>query len=148
LLGLITLVAAVLGYTKWRVGQAEKELARLKSDGVYVSSGARSTTWLEYMATGKKDIRVAGQMILSVRLFDDGYLIGDRLPLSEKHLSKAEMLPKVKELIDRINTLGVTKFYIRVLGDDRDEQLEHELRSISGQHVEWFPPVPTEYGEF
>jgi hypothetical protein len=148
LLGLITLVAALLGYTKWKVEQAEQQLAQLKSEGVYVSYHTRSANWLEYVATGKKDIRIAGQMILSVRIFGDGYLIGDRLPFSEKHLSKEEMLPKVKELVDRINTLETPKFYIRVFGNDRDEKLEHELKRLSGAPVEWLPPAPTEYGEF
>jgi hypothetical protein len=147
-------VAAALGYTKWNLERAEKRLAQLKAEGVHVSFGARSATWLEYVATGKKDIRVAGQMILSVRTFDDGYLLGDRLPFSEKHLSKEEMLPKVKELVDRINTLETSntlerpKFYIRLFGDDRDEKLEHDLKMISGERVVWLPPVPTEYGEF
>jgi hypothetical protein len=141
-------VAVLLGYTKWKVARSEKRLEQLKSEGLAVSVTSRETSWLEYLATGKKNIRVAGQMFLSVRTFDDGYLIGDRLPFSEEHLTKEEVLPKVKDLVDRINTLENPKFYIRVLGDDRDEKLERELRRISGARVEWLPPAISEYGEF
>jgi hypothetical protein len=148
LLGLITLVAAMLGYTKWTVERAEKRVAQLKSEGVYASFRTRSANWLEFVATGRKDIRFAGQMILSVRILYDGYLVGDRLPFSEDHLSKDEMLLKVKELVDAINALGVTRFYIRVFGNDRDEKLEHELKRLSGAPVEWLPPAPTEHSEF
>jgi hypothetical protein len=34
------------------------------------------------------------------------------------------------------------------MADERDEQLERELKAISGAHVEWLPPAIPEYGEF
>jgi hypothetical protein len=58
------------------------------------------------------------------------------------------MLSKVKELVDRIKTLGAPKTFIRVLGDDRDEKLERELVKVTGVQVEWLPPAISEYGEF
>ena len=121
LLTVITVAALVLGYTKWKVAQRQENIKQLRDEGVAIFYDSRKTSWLEYVASGEKDILTAGKVVISI------VINGDEFRVAHYTCSSDEAPSKVNELAKRAKQLDAYRVSAKIFSPKSDEGLVREF---------------------
>jgi hypothetical protein len=108
LLCLITLVALVFGYAKWKYESTRSKYQQLEADGVELTYAEANTTWLEFLAIGKsKVVKPIKATVVAWRVDKDILQIGDQTYQFQEKAQRTKMSLRMRELNSQARKLGL-----------------------------------------